>query len=96
MKVERIKENKVKQPVDFPDQTCHHLRISDNGTGFDAEYKERIFEVFQHLNTESEFTGTGIGLVIVKMIFINHKGIIIANGQKDKGATFDIYIPELQ
>ncbi len=73
----------------------YHLQISDNGIGFEPEYKNRIFEVFQRLNTESEFTGTGIGLAIVKKIVENHKGIITANGEKDKGATFDIYLPEL-
>ena len=73
----------------------YHLKISDNGIGFDAEYKDRIFEVFKRLNTEAEFAGTGIGLAIVKKIVENHKGIITASGEKNKGATFDIYIPEL-
>lgn len=92
---ERIKGDQIKHPVDFPEKIYYHLRISDNGIGFDAEYNERIFEVFQRLNTESEFSGTGIGLAIVKKIVENHKGIITANGEKGKGATFDIYLPEL-
>ncbi|MGO4773212.1 PAS domain S-box protein [Flavobacterium sp. W22_SRS_FK3] len=96
IKAERIKSNKIEHPVDFPDKMYYHLQISDNGIGFDPEYKNRIFEVFQRLNTESEFAGTGIGLAIVKKIVENHKGIITANGEKDKGATFDIYLPELQ
>ena len=94
IKAERIKGDKIKSPVDFPDKTYYHLQISDNGIGFDSEYKNRIFEVFQRLNTESEFAGTGIGLAIVKKIVENHKGIITANGEKDKGAVFDIYLPE--
>jgi PAS domain S-box-containing protein len=96
IKAERIKGNSIKQLVNFPDKLYYHLKISDNGIGFEAEYKERIFEVFQRLNTESEFAGTGIGLAIVKKIVENHKGIITANSEKNKGATFDIYIPELQ
>ncbi|KUJ60854.1 PAS domain-containing sensor histidine kinase [Flavobacteriaceae bacterium CRH] len=95
IKAERIKGDQIKHQVDFPDKIYYHLTISDNGIGFDAEYNERIFEVFQRLNTESEFSGTGIGLAIVKKIVENHKGIITANGQKGKGATFDIYLPEL-
>ena len=71
------------------------MTISDNGIGFADEYKERIFEVFQRLNTESEFTGTGIGLAIVKKIVENHKGVITAHSEKGNGATFEIYLPEL-
>ncbi|WP_029269773.1 PAS domain-containing protein [Flavobacterium sp. KJJ] len=96
IKAERIKGSTIKHVVDFAEKNYYHLKITDNGIGFDAAYKERIFEVFQRLNTESEFVGTGIGLAIVKKIVENHKGIITAIGEKDKGATFDIYIPELQ
>lgn len=92
---ERIKGSEINQPVDFPDKIYYHLTISDNGIGFDAEYNERIFEVFQRLNTESEFSGTGIGLAIVKKIVENHKGIITACGEKGRGATFNVYFPEL-
>jgi signal transduction histidine kinase len=95
IKANKIKGSNFKQRIDYPDKIYYHLKISDNGIGFDAEYKERIFDVFQRLNTDSEFAGTGIGLAIVKKIVENHKGIITANGEKNKGATFDIYIPEL-
>jgi len=71
-----------------------HIRISDNGIGFSQEDSSKIFEVFQRLHGKEEYSGTGIGLAIVKKIIENHDGLIIANGQPDKGATFDIYIPE--
>jgi len=70
-----------------------HISISDNGIGFDQQYKDRIFEVFQRLHGQDEYKGTGIGLSIVKKIVDNHYGIITATGEEDKGATFDIYIP---
>ena len=70
-----------------------HLRISDNGIGFDQQYSEKIFEVFQRLHGKNEYNGTGIGLSIVKRIVENHNGVIIANGELNKGAIFDIYIP---
>ena len=92
---ERIKGKSINHEVNYPEKIYYHLKISDNGIGFEAEYKERIFEVFKRLNTESEFAGTGIGLAIVKKIVENHKGIITASGEKGQGATFDIYIPEL-
>jgi len=70
-----------------------HISISDNGIGFDSRYSEKIFEVFQRLHSKAEYAGTGIGLAIVKKIVDNHNGLIIASGELDKGATFDIYIP---
>lgn len=94
IKARRIRGYETKIPVDYPDKMYYHLTISDNGIGFDDEYKERIFEVFQRLNTETEFSGTGIGLAIVKKIVENHKGIIRAHSEKGKGATFEIYLPE--
>lgn len=70
-----------------------HLIISDNGIGFDPQYKDRIFELFQRLNAYSEYKGTGIGLAICKRIVENHKGIITATSKVNKGSQFDIYIP---
>lgn len=95
VRANRIKGKEIEIPVTYPEKMYYHLKISDNGIGFDDEYKERIFEVFQRLNTESEFSGTGIGLAIVKKIIENHKGIITAHSEKGKGATFEIYLPEL-
>jgi len=70
-----------------------HIKITDNGIGFEKEYNEKIFEVFQRLHSKDEYNGTGIGLALVKKIVDNHKGIITASGELNKGATFDIYIP---
>lgn len=74
----------------------YHIRFADNGIGFDQKYGERIFEVFQRLNGKSEYSGTGIGLAIVKKIVENHGGIIEATGQLNAGATFDMYIPQIR
>lgn len=70
-----------------------HIKVSDNGIGFEQQYGEKIFEVFQRLHGKNEYNGTGIGLSIVKRILENHNGIITAKGELDKGAIFDIYIP---
>jgi len=70
-----------------------HIIVSDNGIGFEEQYNEKIFEVFQRLHSKKEYEGTGIGLSIVKKIVENHSGIITATGALNKGATFDIYIP---
>jgi signal transduction histidine kinase len=76
-------------------QKCDYWSISfkDNGIGFEAEFSERIFVMFQRLHRNDEYPGTGIGLAIVKKIVDNHNGIIIAKGDLNKGATFEIYIP---
>ncbi|MBF4517896.1 PAS domain S-box protein [Flavobacterium sp. ANB] len=76
-----------------PEKKYCHISLSDNGIGFDQQYNTKIFEVFQRLHGREQYNGTGIGLAIVKKIVENHNGIITAKGEKDKGATFDIYLP---
>lgn len=71
-----------------------HLSISDNGIGFDPVYRDKIFEIFQRLSHREPHDGTGIGLAIVRKIVANHNGFITASGEPDKGAKFDIYIPD--
>lgn len=75
------------------DKRYCHIRIADNGIGFEPEYSDKIFEIFQRLHGKSDYKGTGIGLAIVKKIVENHSGSIKANGEVGKGATFDIFIP---
>jgi len=78
----------------IPDNNYCHISVSDNGIGFEPEHSEKIFEVFQRLHGREDYEGTGIGLSIVKKIVDNHKGVIIATGEVNKGATFDIYLPQ--
>ena len=79
------------------DANCHYycITICDNGIGFDNKYSEKIFELFQRLQTTDVQLGTGIGLTIVKKIVANHQGFIIANSFANCGATFTIYLPHL-
>jgi PAS domain S-box-containing protein len=70
-----------------------HISITDNGIGFEQQYSEKIFLVFQRLHGKEEYNGTGIGLAIVKKIVENHNGFITAKGELNKGATFEMYIP---
>jgi two-component system, chemotaxis family, CheB/CheR fusion protein len=70
-----------------------HITITDNGIGFEKEFAERIFDVFQRLHGKEEYAGTGIGLAIVKKIVDNHNGMITATSELKKGTRFDIYIP---
>lgn len=85
--------NDIKLSELSPTKKYCHITFSDNGIGFNLEYKEKIFEVFQRLNPQEYYAGTGIGLAIVKKIIDNHHGIITATSKPNKGAQFDIYIP---
>ena len=76
-----------------PNKAYCHIIISDNGIGFEKEYAEKIFEVFQKLHSKDDYAGTGIGLAIVKKIVDNHDGMITATSELKKGTTFNIYIP---
>jgi two-component system CheB/CheR fusion protein len=80
-------------PQLLPQRNYCHISIADNGIGFEPQYNARIFEVFQRLHGIEKYKGTGIGLAIVKKIVDNHNGFITAEGELNKGATFNIYIP---
>ena len=71
------------------------IRFSDNGIGFDPEFKEQVFEPFQRLHRRDEYIGTGIGLSIVKKIIDRHEGFIEVDSAKGKGTTFVIFLPIL-
>ncbi len=77
----------------LPEERYCYIKYEDNGIGFEPEFSEKIFELFQRLHAKGQFKGTGIGLSIVKKIVENHNGCIYANGELNKGAIFHIYLP---
>jgi len=72
------------------------LTVSDNGIGFEEQYLDRIFEVFQRLHGRNEYEGTGIGLAICRRIVERHGGSITARSVPNEGATFIVMLPVKQ
>ena len=74
------------------DKAYYKISVADNGWGFDPQYSETVFNIFNRLQ-RIDTKGTGIGLAICKKIVENHAGFITAEGVPDVGATFTIFLP---
>jgi two-component system CheB/CheR fusion protein len=72
------------------------IHIQDNGIGFDPQFSQNIFNIFQRLHSKDKYEGTGIGLAITKKIVEKHSGLIRADSRENEGASFTIILPSKQ
>ena len=77
------------------DEQCR-ITVADNGIGFEEQYRERIFGIFQRLHPRDVYEGTGIGLAICRRIAEYHGGTITATSTPGRGSTFEVLLPVAQ
>jgi PAS domain S-box-containing protein len=86
------------QVQEFPElnknYSYYEFVFCDNGIGFEPEYADKIFMIFQRLHEQYVYNGSGIGLALCKKIVLNHRGKIYAESEPGKGAKFTIILPE--
>ena len=89
---ERVRDRSIRAAPDPDGQYCRII-VRDNGIGFNQDFSDKIFEIFQRLNHRGVYQGTGIGLAIVKKVVERHDGLVDASAVEGQGATFTIVVP---
>jgi signal transduction histidine kinase len=94
IKSSRIDRSEIEEKLP-PNLSGEFFKVSveDNGIGFEEQYTDKIFMMFQRLHGKDHYEGTGIGLAICRKIVENHGGYISAKSVKNAGAVFNVYLP---
>lgn len=89
--------SRIEKPIinifDIKDKHNYIFCVEDNGVGFDEEFKNKLFEVFQRLHSDSEYEGTGVGLALVNRIIEKHEGSIWAESKPLSSTKFYVALP---
>jgi len=93
---EQVAGSEIPNAGDLQSENIYHrITFIDNGIGFEPQYAEKIFVIFQRLHSRNEFEGTGIGLALCRRIVTNHNGYILAEPRRgEAGAIFHVYLPK--
>lgn len=91
IKYSRNKEKAIIKVTTEEDKLYQIIKIRDNGAGFDMNYVDKLFQVFQRLHDDEEFEGSGVGLALVSRIMKRHRGKVSAWGEVGEGAEFSLY-----
>lgn len=94
IKCDKILSVEYPEILDQSIKKFYKITFTDNGMGFDPQFKDNIFVLFQRLHSKTDYPGTGIGLAICKKIVENHKGHIIADSEPNQGSVFTVFLPE--
>jgi light-regulated signal transduction histidine kinase (bacteriophytochrome) len=92
----KFSKRKSKPVIEFGSdetKTEQIIWVRDNGVGFDMNYADKLFQIFQKLQKDADFPGNGIGLALVKGAVEKHQGRVWAESKPDQGSTFYIALP---